>query len=195
MERLEESFVRIIALGHKAQQGKTWGAAYLASQLPGRTFIWGFADGIKAVARATEGMGLRKDAPLLQKVGAAYRKDDSDIWLHVWRGAVEDQFGLENVIVPDLRHRNEARYLREQMGATLIKLIRFHRGTEKVWVAQDRPADHPSETELDNWDEWDHVIKADTTASLGVGLHEQVLTGLATRLQPGSTRLGSPERP
>jgi hypothetical protein len=175
--------MRVIALGHKAQQGKTWGANFLAANLPGHSLVWGIGDGIKVVARATEGMGLRKDAPLLQKIGVAYRADDPYVWIKVWHGVVYDNPYLDTVLVPDLRFKNEARFLREELGATLVKLIRFHPGSTKRWVADDRPAEHVSETDLDHWDEWDHIIEADSTLSLGAQLTATFLAPQAPRLR------------
>lgn len=182
--------MQIIALGHKAQQGKTWAANFLASALPGRTLVWGFGDGIKAVARATEGMGLRKEPKLLQRIGQAYRDDDPYVWIKVWHGVVHDQLYVDRVIVPDMRYRNEARFLREQMGATLIKLVRFHPGTTKPWVADDRWPNHPSEVDLDKWDEWDHIVETDSTREVALKLTAIVKPG---SLPPPVTGLqGSP---
>lgn len=164
--------MQIIALGHKARQGKTTGAAYLARVLSGRNLVLGFGDAIKTVARVTEGM-TTKDAQLLQKVGWAYREEDPTIWIRAWQGTLDDHFDLDRVIIPDLRCRNEAEYLREK-GALLIKVTRIVGG--KVYLAEDRPADHPSETELDDWHDWDLSVVAKDISQLRTELSKGVIS-------------------
>jgi len=165
--------VRIIALGHKARQGKTTAAQFIARSLPGRGMIWGFSDNIRTVARVTEGMTV-KDAPLLQRVGVEYRKDDPDVWIKAWAATIEDQQPLDWVVIPDLRFRNEARYLHAQ-GATLVKVVRLHHG--EPFVADDRPSDHISEIDLDLWDQWDLIITAHDTIQLKAKLAVALLIG------------------
>jgi hypothetical protein len=112
-----------------------------------------------------------------------YREDDPYVWVKAWHGVVYDNPHLDTVLVPDLRFRNEARFLREELGATLVKLIRLHPGATEQWIADDRPAEHVSETDLDLWDEWDLIIEADSTATLGHTLHKQFLTAREPRRQ------------
>lgn len=162
--------MRIVAFGHKARQGKTWAANYLARILPGRTLVWGIGDSIKTVARVTEGMGLIKDPVLLQKVGLSYRDEDPNVWIRAWQGTIYDHSNLDWVLVPDLRFRNEARFLREEMGASLFKVVRHVPGSKDVYISGDRPPDHPSEIDLDHWDEWDAVIEAESTLGLASAL-------------------------
>lgn len=171
--------MKIIALGHKARQGKSTSAQFIARSLEGRGMIWGFADNLKTVARVTEGM-TEKDAPLLQRVGLAYRQDDPDVWIKAWAATINDQQPLDWVIVPDLRYRNEATYLHEK-GACLIKVVRLLHG--RPYIADDRPADHPSETELDLWDEWDLILEAFEPIQLKAKLAGALIRGA---IVPGS---------
>ena len=184
--------MKIIALGHKARQGKTTAAQFIARSLPGRGMIWGFSDNLKTVARVTEGM-TEKDAPLLQRVGLAYRQDDPDVWIKAWTATIDDQQPLDWVIVPDLRYRNEARYLHAR-GAILIKVVRLLHG--RPFIAEDRPADHISEVDLDNWDEWDLVIEAFDVIQLKAHLAVALLVGpiaLEAALPRPAGSGGSPE--
>ena len=173
--------MQIIAIGHKARQGKTTTAHFIAGSLKGRGLIWGISDGIKVVARATEGMGIEHDKPLLQKVGLAYREDDPLVWLKAWEGTIVDQGPIDWVIVPDMRFRNEATFFR-QKGALLIKVTRIVHGVP--FIAEDRPADHPSEVDLDYWDEWDMDIRAGTLIQLKARIAVAMLTNAEHLLQP-----------
>lgn len=167
--------MRIIAFGHKARQGKTWSANFLASRLPGRSLVWGFGDGLKAVARASYGMGPEKDPILLQRLGEGLRQEDPAIWIKVWEGAISDQEGLEWVLVPDLRYKNEALFLKTK-GAILAKVNRLN-PDGSLWVSSDRDPSHISEIDLDDWPSWDVEVSADSTASLAFALHEAFLEG------------------
>jgi hypothetical protein len=166
--------LRIIAFGHKARQGKTWAAQFLAERLPGRTLVWGFGDGLKVVARAGYRMG-KKDPGLLQKIGEEYRQQEAGIWIRTWEGTISDQEGLDTVIIPDLRHRNEALYLHSR-GATLVRVRRLD-DQGRPYIATDRDPLHVSETDLDDWPSWDLDLEASSVASLGFALHESFLQG------------------
>lgn len=166
--------VKIIAFGHKARQGKSWASHFLARRLSGRTMVWGFGDGLKAHARAGFGMGVAKNPGLLQALGERLREEDPKVWLKVWEGAIEDQEGhLDWILVPDLRHQNEALYLKG-LGATLVKVVRT---TPEGTIYQDPSRDplHRSEVDLDDFAEWDQVIVAANVASLAFALTESFL--------------------
>jgi hypothetical protein len=171
--------VRIIAFGHKARQGKTWSANYLAEHLPGRSLVWGFGDGLKAVARAGYGMGLRKEPRLLQALAHRMREEDPAVWIRVWEGTIQDQEGIENVLVPDLRYLNEALHLRS-MGASLVKVTRI--GPEGApYIADDRDPHHISEVELNDFPEWDHHFVAASVEELAFLLRGSFLEARTPR--------------
>jgi len=165
--------MKIIALGYKARQGKTTAAGALARSLGGHGLIWGVSDNLKSVARVEFGMGIEKDPKLLQKLGIGYRRPHPDWLIKAWQGTIADQPPLDWVIVPDMRFRNEAKFFRDN-GAVLLKITRLVDG--QPFVADDRPADHPSETELDGWTDWDMDIKAGTLIQLKAKLAVAALT-------------------
>ncbi len=174
--------MRVIAFGHKARQGKTWSAHWLAGKLPGKTFVWGFGDGLKAVARGVYGMGSVKDPALLQSLAEEYRRIEPGIWIRVWEGTIADQEGTyDTILVPDLRHTNEALFLKERFEATLVKVARVDPETGEPWISPDRSSTHVSEIDLDSWPLWDVELAASSTEELGLGLHEAFLEG---RTQP-----------
>jgi hypothetical protein len=128
-------------------------------------------------------MGLRKDAPLLQKIGVAYRADDPYVWIKVWHGVVYDNPYLDTVLVPDLRFKNEGPLSSRGTWGDPRQAHTFPSRHDERWVANDRPAEHVSETDLDHWDEWDHIIEADSTLSLGAQLTAKFLAPQAPRLR------------
>jgi hypothetical protein len=59
-------------------------------------------------------------------------------------------------LITDLRYRNEAAYVKSVGGFT-VNVSRLNRDGS-LFVAPDRPADHPSEIDLDNYN-WDYFIR------------------------------------
>jgi hypothetical protein len=172
--------MRILAFGHKAQQGKSWSCSFLARHLPGRSIVLGFADGLKAYARAGYGMGTRKDSTLLQSLGEGMRQTEPDIWLRVWEGSLEDAGkGIDWVLVPDLRYKNEALFLLGK-GALLTKVTRVNLAGEP-FVDPSRDPTHVSETDLDDFPAWDYHLVATSVGELEEELRRSFLAGQIPR--------------
>jgi len=112
----------------------------------------GFADELYEVCRLEYGM-TEKDAPLLQRVGIERREEDSEYWIKRAFAKINPTTGI--VLIPDCRYKNEAVYVKEQGGYA----VNIQRLTPQgsPFIAEDRPANHPSETDLDNWN-WDFRI-------------------------------------
>ena len=109
----------------------------------------GFADALYEVCREEYGM-TEKDAPLLQRVGANRREEDSEYWIKRAFAKIHSQTDI--VLIPDCRYKNEAVYVKDQGGyAVNIQRLTPH---GNPFIAEDRPMNHPSETDLDNWN-WD----------------------------------------
>lgn len=163
----------LIGLGNKARQGKDLAAQALLDHIDRKNKIvqryYGAKDQVKAQVfrfagalyeecRVLHGM-TTKDAPLLQKVGAARRVENPDYWVN--RVFVEiDPFFLTFpkgvAIITDVRHKNEAAKIKEY-GGYLINISTLNAdGTP--FITDDRPADHPSEIDLDGY-LWDARIQ------------------------------------
>jgi len=174
--------VILIGFGNKARQGKDLAAQAIVDYYENRRFQFskhglkppvkaqriGFADALYEVCRTEYGM-IVKDAPLLQRVGAERRELDPLYWV---KRAFERVQGDANVVViSDVRYRNEVEYIKAKGGYS-VNVTRLNRDGSR-FVAQDRPADHPSETELDSYT-WDfRLLNSDGHQAL---LAEQAIT-------------------
>jgi hypothetical protein len=149
----------IIGFGHKARQGKNIAAEAIVDYYTTKRRIYGelgytvpkaqsisFAAALYEICRKEYGM-MTKDAPLLQRVGMERRQIDRDYWIKRAFANIEPTADI--VVIPDVRFVNEAEYIKSQ-GGYLVDVKRLNAdGTQ--FIAQDRPADHPSETELDGY--------------------------------------------
>jgi hypothetical protein len=150
----------IVGFGSKARQGKD-SAAY-AIQDYARRFslpdvrIFKFAAALYQECEEHHGM-IGKDAPLLQRVGQARREQNENYWVDRLRFSMGNFKGI--ALITDVRYKNEANWIRDS-GGFLVNVTRLNEdGTP--FIATDRPADHPSEIELDNYN-WDAYIKTKT---------------------------------
>lgn len=151
----------IVGIGSKARQGKDMAAEailnyYLthsqAMYKHGLRYVGpkvvkiGFADALYRECRELHGM-TDKDAPLLQKVGHARRQEDPEYWIKKVFAAIPQ--GTDIVVIPDVRYKNEGDIIKAK-GGYLIRMTRLNQDGTR-YVAPDRPADHPSEIDLDDY--------------------------------------------
>ena len=138
--------LRVLGLGHKARTGKDVAAAYLAARVPGAK-TYAFSDAIAVVCRAIYGMTTR-DPSLLQAVGLEERSKNPRVWVDAlfWK-ILEDAPSL--AIVTGVRFQNEVEMI-EALGGEVWRVDRFNEDGS-VFVASDRPPDHPTETSLDGY--------------------------------------------
>jgi hypothetical protein len=144
----------VIGLGHKARHGKNAAADAIHEAYPAETRIYSFANALKAFCRVAYGM-TAKNAPLLQRVGLEFReRSGADFWVDILKAQLlEEQPKV--ALVTDVRFPNEAAFC-----DAAVKVTRLVGGVP--FVAQDRPADHPSETALDGYDGWyDELVVED----------------------------------
>lgn len=152
----------LIGIGHKARVGKDTVAWMLVDALRTEGVDarrYGFADALKAVCRVEYGM-REKDAPLLQRVGVAYR-DGSRACRHnnsalilphalpptpdVWVTALLDTIAEDApsvAIIPDTRFKNELEAIRTA-GGLYVRVDRPNRPDT------GRDDTHISEVDLD----------------------------------------------
>lgn len=164
----------IVGIGHTMQVGKDTAATALCRELGFRRI--GFADALKRLAfaadplvtsatRATniqvghgrlkhvvQGLGWDEAKNVypevrrfLQELGLGMREEFGE---EVWVEHLLDKIGhQENVVIPDVRFLNEAEAIRNE-GGLLLKILRPGKHGDG----------HRSETELADFDGWDHVI-------------------------------------
>lgn len=150
--------VRWLGIGHKARHGKDTAARLIHTLQPAKSVVMSFADDLKAFCRARYGMA-EKDGNLLQKVGHAVRQQDADHWVKcIYARAKEAVAGRKTllVIVPDVRMKNEAAFIK-LMGGTLIKVERLDENGA-LFIDKDRDPTHNSEVDLDAYTAWDYVL-------------------------------------
>jgi hypothetical protein len=147
----------LIGVGNKARHGKDTFASMLVdafrmARVDARRF--GHADAVYAVARMTKGMGA-KDPKVLQDTGMEIRKKDPYLTIRTMRWAIHD-VAPAVAVIPDTRFINEAEAVKAEHGF-LVRVVRY-RADGTMHIDPSRPADHPSEVELDGY-EWDSVIE------------------------------------
>ena len=170
----------ILGFGHKARQGKNVAADAVVDYYTRKREIYGamgynikaqsigFATALYEVCRNEYGMRV-KDAPLLQRVGMERRQLDPDYWIKRAFAAIKPMTDI--ILIPDLRFVNEAEYIKAQ-GGYLVDIKRLNAdGTQHI--AQDRPADHISETALDGYNFDFHLVNSHGHQAL---LAEQAIT-------------------
>jgi hypothetical protein len=174
----------VIGFGHRARQGKDEAVRALEAFGAGRVRRFAIADALYAVCRVQHGMRV-KDAPLLQRVGYEMRQRDEGVWTRACLDAIAawdaDAHAPQVACIPDIRFENEANAARE-LGH-LIRIRRFVDG--QPFVANDRPADHPSEIALQDYT-WPNTIDNVDGDLLGFTLAVQ---GLAATLVPSVFQL------
>ena len=163
----------LLAFGNKARAGKdTAGEAVVEHFINQRDMLkrhygaasnhppaqlFKFAEALYAECREIHGM-TKKDAPLLQRVGSERRAENENYWVDKVFAQI-DKVNPAVAVITDLRYRNEAAAVKARGGYT-IQVSRLNPdGTP--YVADDRPANHPSEIDLDNY-LFDFYIKAYT---------------------------------
>src|SRR6266478_704889 len=179
----------LLGFGSKARQGKdTAGEAVLNYYQQKRDLalrhglrvipsvgLYKFAAALYQEAREFHGM-TDKDAALLQRVGTERRAEDPEYWVKRCFATVAHE-APHIAIITDVRYLNEAAAIKAQ-GGYVIRVTRLNQdGTQ--YIADDRPANHPSETELDDYN-FDYDIVAKTGQAAWVA--QQAIT-LALYLQ------------
>ncbi len=109
---------------------------------------------------------------ILQWWGTEYRREeDANYWTKAWTKKVA-QLDLDktHILVDDIRFMNELEALRAQEGR-IIKIVR---------PGFDGAGDHASETSLDDFQDWDHVVQNDA----GLQAFLDKITTLTVRITP-----------
>jgi hypothetical protein len=152
----------IIGISGKRRSGKTTLAKYLETHHGAHKLS--FADPLRrelALLGYPEDVLHSKPTPdairaLMIAHGQARRFYDPDYWVRKAFNHLDGltRLGAEIAVIDDVRFWNEAEKLKSH-GATLIRLTRFGLENHEPGVDTDS-----SETELDDWHEWDYEVQA-----------------------------------
>jgi hypothetical protein len=163
----------LVGLGHKARQGKNVVAEELVRVSEGKAKLYALADELKTYCRDRHEelfakyphVGTKhKDDPIygyvemLQWVGTdVIRKENPNYWVEVLSKRIEAE-QPEIAVVTDVRFPNEAEWIKQREGC-LVKVQRITAdGTP--FIDPTRSATHPSETALDDYNDWHVIIQA-----------------------------------
>lgn len=152
--------MKLIGIGSKKRSGKDTFAAMLKVHLPGKSMTTAFAYGLKlevcSACKITM-EELEKDKhifrPILQWWGTEFRRywgKNENYWVNKTEQlyqATRELGTYRNFLLTDVRFRNEATYIKSK-GGILINVVR---NTGELDM-------HGSETSLDHYDKWDHVV-------------------------------------
>lgn len=154
--------MKILGISGKKQAGKDTLADFIAAIYPGKIVKVGFATALKReVAQACNvsiqcieenKSNFRK---ILQGWGTDFRRNmfGDDYWLRQMEDALVKYSEADLAIIPDVRFVNEAMFVSQHNGI-LVRVNRFNQVPDGDT--------HESETQLDNWTDWDKVIKNDS---------------------------------
>jgi hypothetical protein len=166
----------LLGFGHKARHGKDsachaiidhiyWQNQMAEKHLSLHDVVhvkqFRFAEALYEECRQLHGM-TEKDAPLLQKVGAARRAENVNYWVDKVFSEVDaffqtHPFGV--AIITDVRYQNEVAEVKKRGGYT-FNITRLN-GDGAPFVAPDRDPRHASEIDLNGYN-WDFYIKTKT---------------------------------
>lgn len=142
----------IIGLSGKKRVGKNTCSSYLVLKYGFKEVA--FADLLKKFARKMgwDGMKDIRGRKFLQDLGSVVRDYDQNFWVDSAMREVEKQarLGYEHFVIPDVRYLNEVAQIREEGGILM-----------RVWSeSQINDDPHPSEVELDKYNDWDFKLQS-----------------------------------
>lgn len=168
----------LVGLSGKIGSGKTTLADLLIAAAGGDGVCCNFADALKrevanefgvplgrCYAQEEKNRAISDTIPLtigeaLQNVGAQRRAEVPSYWLDRLGESVAE-LDARLVIVGDVRHTNEAEWVRERGGL----LVRLNGDPGGVRAASKRDLQHRSETELDAYQHFDVTFDTNNTAA------------------------------
>lgn len=108
---------------------------------------------------------------VLVNVGKAQREVNENFWINTIFQKIKDD-NLDVAIIPNVRYLNEAQRVKDAGGH--IVRVRALNPDGSEYISPDRPANHPSETELHNYNADYHI-----TARRG---EDRLVSGQAEKL-------------
>ena len=177
---IEEPNMELYGFSGKIGSGKNYVSEKIFIPLLSnkQTLVMALADHFKVDACAKDGLDydrvfVNKDEEsrrILQLRGTeeGRNKYGDDVWirtLETWMRVYFDR-GIRRVIVTDVRFENEAEWIKK-IGGTLVRIVAPERTHARMAQeatspdAYDRIKNHVSETALDMYTKFDHVIQND----------------------------------
>jgi phosphomevalonate kinase len=178
---MSASKLLLVGISGKVGSGKTTTADKLAARVE-KTKICNFADPLKQEVSKRFGVALdrlyvqaEKNKPvsdsdpttlgeLLQRVGAERRKENPNYWIERMAELVDSLSDVDLIVVGDVRHKNEAEFIAKRGGL----LIRLNGDPGGERARSTRDPTHASETDLDDYKDFDLVFNTDNTAASGI---------------------------
>ncbi len=198
----------LIGIGNKARQGKDTAASFICEHfVDWNGAIYPFAKALKYYCKEhheelvtqwrlkhqTKSLyPVQKDDPIygfteiLQDTGASMRDLDPLFWVNKNFQHIELE-DREIALVPDVRYKNEAQFIKDR-GGILIQVIRINNdGTQ--FIDPNRDPNHPSEIELDDYLGWDFIIRAKNVDQLYMKMRGLCNDFIAPQLDNDATGL------
>jgi len=134
----------IVAIGHRARNGKDTAAEAIKKAAGGDAKIFKFAAALYKTCQEQYGMA-DKSPKLLQRVGLAKRKENPYYWIQKTVDQLREFKGT--AIISDLRFGNELETVK-LLGGHTLKVQRLNDDGSQFY-SEDRDCNHPSETSLE----------------------------------------------
>lgn len=167
--------IRVIGLSGKANSGKDFISQHWF-RVNGYTqwsLAWHFKVGIVGRNDATHEEVFVTKPPhirkLLQEEGTERGRYiyGENVWLDTtkeWFNILHDYCGINKFIIPDVRFINEVNYIKNELNGAVIRIHAPNRVNDSTLTAEAR--NHISETELDNYTDFDFIIHNDYNDNL-----------------------------
>lgn len=164
----------IVALSGKIGSGKSFAASYIIKNMPEFSFEEKFfAYNVKLIASIISGLpmedmlseqGKNKELALYNNITVG--KLQQVIGTDLFRAGFDDMVwvkslfasynpGFDNWVVSDVRFKNEANYVKKMGGL----LVRLEGDPDGVRARSTRDMSHPSETDLDDYADFDVIVR------------------------------------
>lgn len=153
----------LIGISGKAYSGKDTMGKYLINKYNFKRKA--SADALKRIARNIFGWNGVKDEKgrrFLQELATTVRNFDPDFWINIVLNEIkQESLSSKNskYVITDLRYKNEAELLKS-LGGMLIRVEGSY--TNMTTISPDL-AIHTSEIDLDNYNNFDYVLKNNTS--------------------------------
>lgn len=179
------SKITVVGLSGKASSGKDYITDKIFKPLGYHqwSFAWHFKVWLAGKAEATYEEVFHTKPPkvrkLLQEEGTERGRNlyGENIWINTteqWFKTIQEHWGVDKFIIPDVRFPNEAEAI-QRMGGRVFRIEAPHRAANNNMTPEARQ--HISETALDGWQHFDGYIFNDPDHAETVSMQVSSLLG------------------